>query len=323
MKNVVIVILAVLLAAALIIGSILYTQHFDNTDALKDELSQKDTMVGELQGKIESLRSEAEAKVKELENNCEGLVSGLKTQLLSRDTAVRELQGRIERLKSEAQTEIGQLKTTQEGLVSGLRTQLVSKDVMLREFKGKIATETNERDRLQRQLSVVGGEKNQLRERVQDLQSAHNAVVSELRGQIERREVTVGRLKEKLSITFVDRILFEFGKASITLQGKEVLKKVGEILKNVQAKQIRVVGHTDNIPIKESYRYKFSSNWELSAARASAVVRYFQEEIGLDPINLEAVGRSFYEPVASNETQDGRAHNRRVHIIIAPKIEQE
>ncbi|MFH1625654.1 MAG: hypothetical protein ABID54_10955, partial [Pseudomonadota bacterium] len=65
MKNVVIVILAVLLAAALIIGSLLYTQHFDNTDALKDELSRKDTMVGELQGKIESLRSEAEAKATE------------------------------------------------------------------------------------------------------------------------------------------------------------------------------------------------------------------------------------------------------------------
>ena len=65
MKNLVIVILAVLLAGALIIGAILYTQHFDKTDALKDELSRKDTMVGELQGKIESLRSEAEAKATE------------------------------------------------------------------------------------------------------------------------------------------------------------------------------------------------------------------------------------------------------------------
>jgi chemotaxis protein MotB len=92
-------------------------------------------------------------------------------------------------------------------------------------------------------------------------------------------------------------------------------------LKNVAGKQIRVVGHTDNKAILPEYRNKFPSNWELSAVRASAVVRYFQKEIGLDAKNMEAVGRSFYEPIASNETEKGRAQNRRVNIIIAPKIE--
>jgi chemotaxis protein MotB len=118
----------------------------------------------------------------------------------------------------------------------------------------------------------------------------------------------------------VDRILFEFGKATITPEGKKILKKVGEILKNVQGKQIRIVGHTDNIPIMPEYRYKFPSNWELSAARAAAVIRHFQKKMGLDPRILEAVGRSFYKPIASNKTREGRAQNRRVEIIISPKI---
>ena len=127
-------------------------------------------------------------------------------------------------------------------------------------------------------------------------------------------------LEEIITITFVDRILFKFGQATIAPAGMKVLRKVGQILKNVQGKQIRVVGHTDNIPITAEYRERFPSNWELSAARAAAVVRFFQYNSGLNPKNLEAVGRSFYEPVASNETKEGRAQNRRVNIIIGPKL---
>ena len=91
-------------------------------------------------------------------------------------------------------------------------------------------------------------------------------------------------------------------------------------MKNVRGRQIRVVGHTDNIPITYEYRERFPSNWELSAARAGAVVRFLQHRIGLDPTDLEVVGRSFYEPLASNETKEGRAQNRRVNIILGPRI---
>lgn len=153
------------------------------------------------------------------------------------------------------------------------------------------------------------------------LQSTHNAIVLELKNQIQNKEVTISELEDKLSITFVDRVLFHFGKATITPEGGELLTKVGNILKNVQNRRIRVIGHTDNIPIMDAYRYKFPSNWELSAARAASVVRHFQKEIGLNPKNLEAVGRSFYDPIASNETEKGRAKNRRVKIIIAPQID--
>jgi chemotaxis protein MotB len=118
----------------------------------------------------------------------------------------------------------------------------------------------------------------------------------------------------------VDRILFEFGKATVTPDGKRILDKLGKSLKDVSARSIRIEGHTDNVPIQEKFRYKYPSNWELSASRAAAVVRHLQEEVGLDPKGLEAVGHSFYEPTASNETKKGRAQNRRVSIILAPSI---
>jgi chemotaxis protein MotB len=154
-----------------------------------------------------------------------------------------------------------------------------------------------------------------------ETKSTYEALVSGLKEQIEKQEVIIKDLQEGLSLTFVDRILFEFGKANITPAGKRILKKVGKVLKNVEGRKIRVSGHTDNVPIHPKYTHKFPTNWELSAARAASVVRYFQEEAGLDPKDMEAVGRSFYQPVASNETKEGRDRNRRVEIFIAPKME--
>jgi chemotaxis protein MotB len=134
------------------------------------------------------------------------------------------------------------------------------------------------------------------------------------------QEVTIKTFKQEITLTFVDRVLFDFGKATISPKGRAVLEKVGDVLKDVHDRRIRVIGHTDNIPIQLQYREKFPSNWELSAARAAAIVRYFIRKNEMNPTVLEAVGRSYYDPVASNETEEGRAQNRRVEILIAPVL---
>jgi chemotaxis protein MotB len=156
---------------------------------------------------------------------------------------------------------------------------------------------------------------------VKQMKSTYDTLVSDLKDQIQKQEVTIKEFHDALTLNFVDRILFEFGKADLTPQGEKILKKVGEALKNIKGKRIRVSGHTDNVPIRPDYQYKFPTNWELSAARAASVVRYFQEKPGLDPKDMEAVGRSFYQPEASNDTKEGRARNRRVEILIAPQME--
>ena len=148
------------------------------------------------------------------------------------------------------------------------------------------------------------------------------AIYNDLKKQIQNQEVTIDQFQKKISVSFVDRILFKTGKATITSEGAKVLRKVGKTLKNVKDKKIRVVGHTDNVAIiSKSRYYKYPSNWELSAARAARVIRFFQKVSGLDPTTMEAVGRSFYDPIASNKTPKGRAQNRRVNIIIAPTFE--
>ncbi|MDI6601747.1 MAG: OmpA family protein [Thermoanaerobacteraceae bacterium] len=113
-------------------------------------------------------------------------------------------------------------------------------------------------------------------------------------------------------IRFLDTALFDTGKADIKPQAEVILNNVGEIIKKAN-KPIRVEGHTDNVPI---HNEKFPSNWELSTARATNVVRYFIEKLNMNPPMLSAVGYGEYHPVADNNTVEGRSKNRRVDIII-------
>ena len=211
-------------------------------------------------------------------------------------------------------------RKTKDAVLTDLQERLQGSQSHTRYLEEEVAKGHNEIQELQTQFINLKGQKALAEIKKGQLKSTYEALITDLEKQIENQEITIRAFKDQISVTFVDRILFEFGKAIITSEGGKILQKVGEILKNVQGKQIRIVGHTDNIPIIPQYRYKFPSNWELSAARSSAVIRYFQKNVHHDPRNLEAVGSSFYKPIASNETSEGRAQNRRVEIIISPKL---
>lgn len=113
-------------------------------------------------------------------------------------------------------------------------------------------------------------------------------------------------------IHFTDHVLFDTGKAELKPQAREILAVLARELKDLP-QAIRVEGHTDNVPIHNAL---YPSNWELSAARAVGVVRFLIETGGLDPRRLSAVGYGEYRPIASNETEEGRARNRRVDIVL-------
>jgi flagellar motor protein MotB len=153
-----------------------------------------------------------------------------------------------------------------------------------------------------------------LERKTEELQTAYDSLVADLRGEVDSREIRVRQFREKLEINFVDKVLFASGSAEITPKGRDILGRVGTVLARVKGKSIYVVGHTDNVPIHSSL---FPSNWELSASRASSVIRHLAEGSGLAPERFTAMGRAFYQPVASNATPEGRQENRRVDIIVA------
>jgi len=150
------------------------------------------------------------------------------------------------------------------------------------------------------------------------MKKTYDSLVGEMNVEIKKGEITITQLKDKLSVNLVEKILFDSGSADIKKDGKSVLDRVAEILVKVTDKQIRVAGHTDNVPIGPRIRERFPSNWELSTARATTVARYLQDK-GIDPNLLSAGGYSEYRPVAPNDTDENKSKNRRIEIDLVPK----
>lgn len=153
---------------------------------------------------------------------------------------------------------------------------------------------------------------------VEKTSNTYQQLLEEMKGEIAQGQITIKELKGKLTMDVVDKILFASGEAKVKKEGLDVLNRVVDILKNVKDKNIRVEGHTDNVPITSRLAKVYPTNWELSAARAINVSKYLQQQ-GIDPAILSATAYGEYQPVADNATPEGRAKNRRIAIILLPK----
>ena len=155
--------------------------------------------------------------------------------------------------------------------------------------------------------------------RLAQVQSTYDELVGKMEEEIKRGEITISDLQGKLTVNMVDKILFDSGQADLKANGIKVLRKVGDVLRNVEDKMIRVEGYTDNVPISPRLQDKFPSNWELSSARALNVVHFLQNDVGLPGDKLSAAAYGPYQPIADNDTPEGRAQNRRIQIVLVPK----
>jgi chemotaxis protein MotB len=169
-----------------------------------------------------------------------------------------------------------------------------------------------EKERLEKERAAKAAEVERLTRTQQELSKS-------LQAEIERGDITIKQVRDRLTINMVEKVLFNSGQAQVKPDGLKVLTQVSDVLKNVTDKQIRIEGHTDNVPIGVKIRDKFPTNWELSTARATTVVRFFIDRGGVSRESLEAVGFADTRPVASNDTEDGRTQNRRIEIVLYPK----
>jgi chemotaxis protein MotB len=134
----------------------------------------------------------------------------------------------------------------------------------------------------------------------------------------ESGKIKIRIANNKMIVEMASAILFPSGKSKLSDEGELALSEVASILATIGDRTFQVAGHTDNVPIDNA---KFASNWELSAARAVAVVEFMIEK-GMKPENLSAAGYADTQPVAGNLSEEGRAQNRRIEIVLQPNLDE-
>jgi chemotaxis protein MotB len=210
--------------------------------------------------------------------------------------------------------------------VDSLTAQKGSLEEQVKKLSDDTEALKKEKDGLQKEKDALQAKVNELSPKAQKAEQLEKAtqtyqdLTKKLEKEIQQGQIQITEMKNRLTMTMVDKIIFPSGSAEISKKGKEVLDKVTAILKEVKDKRIQVEGHTDNVPIVSDLKKRFPTNWELSTARATEVVRYLQETGGLDPKLLSATGYSEYQPVASNDTDEGKHKNRRIEIVLLPLV---
>jgi chemotaxis protein MotB len=136
----------------------------------------------------------------------------------------------------------------------------------------------------------------------------------------EGKGLTVEQRNGKVYVSMENKLLFQSGSWAVGSQGKQAVKQLGEVLAENPEIAILIEGHTDDVPYKGNNQ--LSGNWDLSTKRATAIVNILRENVAIQPENLTAAGRGEFAPIASNDSTEGKAKNRRIEVILTPKLDE-
>ena len=208
------------------------------------------------------------------------------------------------------------------------KEELASLRARLQRYEDDIATLENKNQTLEQDRNAFRNwynvykqryQKAVLREqRLQRKSKVYARMVRNLETEVDQGKLKLQEVEGRLTVSVIDKIVFDPGGVEINPEGRKVLKKLADLLKGLSGKRIQVEGHTDNLPVRPRADRRYRNNWELSTLRAAAVVRYLQTAGGVDPALLSAVGHGPFQPIASNKTPEGRRKNRRIEIVLTP-----
>jgi len=314
----------VMLMCTMLLGCVSQQSHERAIEELKLTSQNSAQEVSQLQEANKELEAVIEVQEQVKEQQLETLKNEMKT-LYSQLTGLGNLSG-----------------ATPANFSLGLEDDSVDFDDLTQAFKNvhsTLATKLSDYSQLRAQNDQLEESLQKLEARLRHVGAAREAQEDKL-AKVRREVQTVGReidritkaLEEKfgkslvvtqhqdrLVLTMLGQVLFESGKAQLTPLGLDIMKQVGEVLATLPNKNIQVEGHTDNNPIYGRLQQQYPTNWELSTARATTVLRFLIEQTGMNPKDFSATGYADTRPAVANDSEEGQAQNRRVEIVLYPE----
>jgi len=193
----------------------------------------------------------------------------------------------------------------------------------LEEKEQALVKEQTRLDKLQRDLDARSRRVNELEELIAAKDAKMNALkdaISKALTNFEGKGLTIEQRDGKVYVSMENKLLFNSGSWAVNAEGRQAVKQLGQVLAENPDIAVLIEGHTDNVPYGGSG--PLSDNWDLSTKRATSIVQILKENNNIDPQNLTAAGRGEYAPIATNETAEGRAKNRRIEVILTPKLDE-
>ena len=293
----------ILVCGTMLVGCVTKGTHV----ATLTELEQAQKALTKTAGEFDAYKKQATGQIAGLETD----KAKLSNDLLAAQTVSANTQRDLDRTTADLNQALASRKEM-EAKANDLEQRLQAEKATVTRLQQGGEALAAEKERLEKERAAKAAEVERLTKTQQELSKS-------LQAEIERGDITIKQVRDRLTINMVEKVLFNSGQAQVKPAGLKVLTQVGDVLKNVTDKQIRIEGHTDNVPIGVKIRDKFPTNWELSTARATNVVRFFIDRSGVNREGLEAVGFADTRPVASNDTEEGRTENRRIEILLYPR----
>jgi chemotaxis protein MotB len=320
-----------LLCAVALVGCVSTETHTKTLAELEATKKTSAQLQQQLDGLKQNLTEEATQR-KAAEQEAASLTKE-REALAARSNELRSRLSGLEKEKGQLNNELGnvrnQITDLEQKLASGSATaqeEIAKLQKQASELADNASRVAKEREQLQLEQAQLAATLEQERlaklakeEEINRLTRTQEELSKSLQDEISKGNVTIQQVRDRLTINMVDRVLFDSGQAQVKPAGVKVLKPVSDVLNKISDKQIRIEGHTDNVSISPKLQDRFKTNWELSTARATTVVRYLIDQGGVDRQHLSAVGYADTHPLAPNDTEQGRASNRRIEIVLYPK----
>lgn len=291
------------------VSSKLYEDLQSRYDALRTE---NESLMSELDAKAGNGEAYSVSKLQTAIDNLQAENSRLKMELSAVQNNLERLQRSYDALEANSSSALTENLSRNRRLLEELEAKektLAQEAVRLKQLQKELADRSKRVDELEGIIATKDAKMNALKEAI----SA--ALVN-----FEGNGLTVEQRDGKVYVSMENKLLFDSGSWAVNSRGREAVEQLGSVLAKNNEIAVLIEGHTDNVPYSGSGN--ITNNWDLSTKRATAIVAILTQNQGILKDNLTAAGRGEFAPVTSNTTPEGRARNRRIEVILTPKLDE-